>query len=82
MACDFMHHDRGFRHPETGAAIFFRHGDAEPARIGHRAMKLERELAIVVARQPVVITETCDNRAHAFLNGRVILGRLKLVDQQ
>src|ERR1700730_13632666 len=21
MACDFMHHDRGLRHPETGAAI-------------------------------------------------------------
>ena len=81
MACDFMHHDRGLGHPEAGAAIFLRHGDAEPAGVGHRAMKLERKLAVVVARQPVIVAEARDDRAHAFANGRVIVRRLELVGQ-
>ena len=81
MAGDFMHHDRGLGHAEAGAAILLRHGDAEPAGVGHRAMKLERELAVVVARQPVIVTETRDDRAHAFANRRLIVSRLELIGQ-
>jgi hypothetical protein len=53
MTCDFMHHDRGFAHDETGAAKFFWHRDAKPAGLGHRAMKLKRKHTIPVARQPI-----------------------------
>src|SRR6202012_200458 len=66
MACDFMHHDRGFGDAEARAAIVFRHGDAEPACIRHRAMKFERKCAVVVARQPVIVAEPRYDRADAF----------------
>ena len=33
---------------------------SQPA-VGHRAMKFERELAVVVARQPVVVAEARDD---------------------
>jgi hypothetical protein len=82
MARDFMHHDRGLGDPESGATKFLRHCDPEPARIGHRAMELEWKLAVIVTRQPVVVTEASHDRAHTFANGRVIVGRLELVGQQ
>ena len=81
VAGDLVHHDRGLGHAEAGAAIFLRHGDAEPAGVGHRAMELERELAVVVARQPVIVAEARDDGAHAFANGRLIVSRLELVGQ-
>ena len=79
MAGDFMHHDRGLGHPEAGAAILLRHGDAEPAGIGHRAVKLEWKLAVLVARQPVFIVEAANYPAHAFANGRLMIFEFEFV---
>src|SRR5438270_12202680 len=45
-------------------------------------MKFERELAVVVARQPIVIAEARDDGAHAFSDGRFVVCRLELVGQQ
>src|SRR6266436_9838165 len=77
-----MHHDRGFGHAEARTAVLLRHRNAEPTGISHRTMKLKRKHAVIVARQPVVIAEQRHDRAHAFANGRVIVGRLEFVDQQ
>src|ERR1700676_826842 len=82
VACHFMHHDRGLGHAEARTAILLRHRDAEPARVSHRPMKFERNHAIIVARQPIVIAEACYDRAHAFSNCRVIICRLEFIDQQ
>src|SRR5450432_3874334 len=82
MARDFMHHDRGLGDPEAGAAKFLRHRDPEPASIGHGAMELERKLAVIVTRQPVVVTEAGHDRAHTFANSRAVVGRIELIGQQ
>src|SRR4051794_36392654 len=81
MACDLMHHDRGLGHPKTGATILFRHCDAEPAGIGHRAVKLEWKLAVVIARQPVIVAKARDDRAYALANRRMVVCRLELIGQ-
>src|SRR5260370_39339736 len=44
-------------------------------------MKFERELAVVVARQPVIVAEPRCDRSYAFANGRMIVHGLELVDQ-
>src|SRR5215207_9682203 len=82
MACDFMHHDRGFSHPEAGAAVLLRHGDAEPAGIRHRAVKFGWKHAVLVTRQPVVVAEASHDRTNSLPDSGVIVGRLELVDQQ
>src|ERR1700694_6172738 len=82
VACDFMHHDRGFGHAETRAAKFFRHRDAEPAGVGHRAMKLKWKYAVIVACQPVVVAEAGYDRADAFPDRAVIVRWLEFVGQQ
>ena len=53
-----LHHQRGFGHPKPGAAQFFRHGDAQPATLGHRLVEVARESSVAVARQPVSVIET------------------------
>ena len=64
MAGHLMHHDRRFGHAQTRAAIGFRHGDAEPAGIGHGAVKLTRKDPVLIACQPIVIAKPGHNRAH------------------
>jgi Fe-S cluster assembly ATPase SufC len=36
-------------------------------------MELEWKLAVIVTRQPVVVTEASHDRAHTFADGRVIV---------
>ena len=43
---DRLHHHRGFGDAEPGAAVVFRHGDAEPAVGGERLMQVVREAAV------------------------------------
>jgi hypothetical protein len=53
-----LHHDRGFRDAEPGAAIGLRHGDAEPAAVGNGAVEGLRKFPVAVAIQPVILAET------------------------
>ncbi len=82
MTCDFMHHDRGFGHAETGTAVLLRHRDAEPTGVSHRPMKFERKDAVIVARQPIVIAEAGHDRANSFPDRGMIVRWLEFVDQQ
>ena len=43
--------------PRPGAAVTFGHRDAEPAALGHGVGEFERELAVGVASEPVIIAE-------------------------
>ena len=52
-----LHHDRRLHDPEPGAAIVFRHADAEPAIPCERLVQLGREAPVAVARQPVLVIE-------------------------
>ena len=73
---DLIHHDRRLRDAEPGAAVFFRHRDAEPTAIRHRAMELVREFPVLVALEPVVVIEASHDRADAFADRvALILGR-------
>jgi hypothetical protein len=45
---DRLQHDRGFRDAEARAAVGLRHGDAEPAGLGKRAVELQREAAVAI----------------------------------
>src|SRR5947208_15767963 len=82
MTCDFMHHDRGFGHAETGTAVLLRHRDAEPTGVSHRPMKFERKDAVIVARPPTVIAEAAHDRATHFPDRGLIVRWLGLADHQ
>ena len=66
VAGDLVHHDGRLGDAEPGAAVLLRHGDAEPAGLGHRAVELAREDAVLVARQPIVVAEPGHDGAHAL----------------
>ena len=74
MAGHLMHHDRRFGHAQTRAAIGFRHGDAEPACIGHGAVKLTGKDPVLIARQPIVIAKPAHDRAHPFADSLAFFG--------
>ena len=76
VAGDLVHHDRRLGDAEAGAAVFLRHGDAEPAGLRHRPVELVREHAVLVAREPVVVVESRDDGAHALADGvALVFGR-------
>ena len=68
VARHFVHHDRRFGYPEARAAKFFGHGDAQPSAFGHGLVKLEREDAVFVAREPIFVVELRHNGANALAN--------------
>ena len=61
---DRLHQHRGLADAEPAAAIFRRHGDAEPTRFGHRPVKLVRKPALGVLREPVIVVEPGAQRSH------------------
>ncbi len=71
---DRVHHDRGFGDTETRAADLRRHGDAEPARIGHGAMELVGKARRRIAIRPIVVAETRTDLGDAVGNGAMLGG--------
>ncbi len=61
---DRLHHQGGLQNAEPSAAIGFRHGDAEPARLGHRAMEVVRERGRAVVLQPIGVVEPGAEAGH------------------
>ena len=59
--------------PRPGAAVLGRHRDAEPAGFGHRAVELLRELAVVVAGEPVLVVERAHDGADAVADRPVVV---------
>ncbi len=82
MACNLMHHDGGFGNAEASAAILLGHGDAEPAGIRHRTMEFTGELAVLVARQPVLVVEARDDGANTFADRGVIFRYVELIGER
>jgi len=72
VAGDFAHHAHRFGEPESRAAIFLGHGDAEPAAFRHRAVKLVGKFSVVIARQPIFVAEFAHNGLHAFADDFVV----------
>ncbi len=70
---DLVHHDHGLGHAQPGAAVFFRHGKAEPAAIGHRAVELCREPAVVITLEPILVVELGHDSPNAFADRLVIV---------
>ena len=70
---DRAHHDRGFGDAETGAAIGFRHADAEPAGIGQRLVEIVRKAALAILLQPVGIIEVAADFRDRVANGFLIV---------
>ncbi len=68
---DSMHHHRGFADAEPGAAISFRDTNAEPAVCRQRAVEVVGKFAVVIALEPIIITEAradlLDGVAHRLL---------------
>ena len=64
-----MHHHRSLADTKARAAIFLRHGDAEPAAFGDRLVEAMREHAIAVPLQPIVVAELVANRLNAVADG-------------
>ena len=70
-----LHQDRGFGDAEAGAAIFFRHGDAEPVGLGHRGEEGVREGRGPVALQPVSIVEAGAELQHLVADLLLFVGQ-------
>ena len=60
---DRLHQHRRLGDAEPAAAIGFRHGDAEPAGLGHRPVKFVRKAALLVLFQPVIVAEAARTAA-------------------
>jgi hypothetical protein len=54
---DFLHHNRGFRHAETGTAILLRHCDPEPAAFRNCVGEFMGEAVGAVFFQPVMVVK-------------------------
>jgi hypothetical protein len=52
-----VHHDSGFGDAEARAAQLDRHGNAEPAAVGHRPVEFLREAGLPVAFAPVIVAK-------------------------
>ena len=52
---DGLHHQRSLDHAQARAAIFFRHGDAQPSAIRQILDEVLRKFAIRIAGQPIGI---------------------------
>ena len=63
---DRLHQYRGFRDAETGPAICFRHGDAEPVAVCHGGEEGVGEGRRPVTLQPVRIVEAGADLQHLF----------------
>jgi hypothetical protein len=72
---DGLHHQRRLGDAQPGAAIFGRHGDAEPAVGGHGGDEFVRESAIGVARQPVVGVEAGAKPGYGVADGLLLGGQ-------
>jgi hypothetical protein len=60
--------------PRPAPPIFLRHGDAEPAGVGHRAVEILREAAVLVLLQPVFVVEAGAELRDAVLDGELVFG--------
>ena len=69
-----MHHDRGLGDAEARSAQFDRHGDSQPAGIGHGLVEFVRESGSLIAFGPVIITERGRDPADIFVDGAVVGG--------
>src|SRR5690606_26427787 len=72
---DLMHHQRGFGQAKARSAIFFRPGDAEPARFRHGGMKIEWKFARAVSLAPVIIIKTGAERRDILNDGLLFIGQ-------
>ncbi len=54
---DRLHHGGGLADAEAGAAVFFGHGDAEPAVARDGGVELLGETALAVALEPIGVAE-------------------------
>ena len=72
---DRLHQDRGFGDAEPRAAVFLRHGDAEPAGFRDGLVEFDRERAGLVALGPVVVAEPFAQGADGIAD-RCALGRV------
>ena len=69
---DRLHHDRGLGDAESGSAVLFRHGDTQPPGIGHGAVEILGEAAVLVLLQPVFAVELGAQLADAVLDGELL----------
>ena len=72
---DRMHHHRRLGHPEAAPAVLGRHGDAEPAALGHGTAKLVRKCAVAVPGEPVVVAEAGGDAADALVDRTLVVGQ-------
>src|SRR5690606_29646192 len=65
-ACsDRQHHPHLCPPPEPGAAVLFRHRDAQPSTIGDSAIELMREFAFLILLSPIIVAEIGANSGYA-----------------
>jgi hypothetical protein len=73
VAADLVHHDRCLGDTQAGPTVFHWHGDAQPPGLGHRRVELPRELAVFVAREPVLVVERPNHAGDTFADGPLVI---------
>ena len=75
---DNLHHDGCLHDAHAAAAVFGGHGNAKPASLGHRGVKIMRKAVLAVLVQPVVIIKVLANVFNGGLDGFMVVGKLKV----
>ncbi|KAG0744167.1 hypothetical protein G6F24_016119 [Rhizopus arrhizus] len=75
---DGLHHQCGFGHAQSGAAVFLRHGDAQPAVARQVGVQRLGKAAFAVAFQPVFIGVTVANARNGVTQRQLIGGEGKV----
>ncbi|KAG1432866.1 hypothetical protein G6F57_022626 [Rhizopus arrhizus] len=75
---DGLHHQCGFGHAQSGAAVILRHGDAQPAVARQVGVQRLGKAAFAVAFQPVFIGVTVANARNGVTQRQLIGGEGKV----
>ena len=70
-----LHQEGRLGDAETGAAVFLRHGDAEPVAFGHGGKERIREGRGPVALQPVGVVEAAAELQHLVADLLLLVGQ-------
>ena len=76
---DGLHHQGGLGHAQAGAAMFRRHGDAEPAVARQVGVQRLGETAFTVAFQPVFVGIARADAGHGVAQRQLIGGECKVL---
>ncbi|MCY1374599.1 hypothetical protein D9M69_619490 [compost metagenome] len=73
-----MHHDGCFSHSQTGTTQGLRHGDTQPASLGHRLVEFLRKSRSFLTLAPILVAEIGADLAHTIIDVSMQLSQIEV----